>query len=128
MILISILALPVQQLTFLSHFPKKILLNINLAFQLHHFLAALADESPTDHIHLVDQDQISDLLVSCYDCRKCLKVGRFLDRFEIVVQLHMVVPTIVYVLIFLFELRQPLSELTIVHSHIEKQLNSWRQH
>ena len=56
---------------------RNIILNVFIALQFHHVLVALADETFRDHTHPVDQDQISDLLVSQYDCLESLNVRRF---------------------------------------------------
>ena len=54
-----------------------------------------------------------------------METGSILTELKFEVQSHMTMPTLKHVLICLLELRQVLSQLTNVPSHIKKTTNFW---
>ena len=80
--------------------------------------AVLGNVLLTNQMHTVNKDQMKIIMTVQ---NVLTKAGLVLMEFNIVVQIHMMLATKNHLLICLFELKQPLLQLTNLTSHIQKQ-------
>ena len=98
---------------------KKIIINVFVALQVNQIVTVPHDEPHADQAHLIDQNQVKELLVSHYHCRERLNVRLFsYEKVDDCTTKPHDVAEKKQLLICLKKRKELLSELTNVPSHL----------